>query len=93
MMYVEMSVEEALKSCKKNSRVLVAIKDLETNSDEDDIVFVQKQRGEYNSLFEDVKTVSSICDDFVKELNLFTAKQDIRNIRPHGLQKIILLKE
>ena len=32
--------------------------------------------------------------DFIKELNVFTEKQpDIYNIRPHGLQKIVLLKE
>lgn len=91
-MYVEMTIEEAMKKCNKNTKVLVAIQDLEKEDDE--IVFVQKKKREYGSIFEDAKTVLSMCDDFIKELNVFTEKQpDIYNIRPHGLQKIVLLKE
>lgn len=91
-MYIEMTVEEAMKKCNKNTKVLVAIQDLEKEDDE--IVFVQKKKREYDSIFEDAKTVLSMCDDFIKELNVFTEKQpDIYNIRPHGLQKIVLLKE
>lgn len=93
MQYVEMTIEEAMKKCNKNAKVLVAIQDLEKDND-DDIVFVPKRRKEYGSIFEDAKTVLSMCDDFINELNVFTEKQsDIRNIRPHGLQKIVLLKE
>ena len=44
-------------------------------------------------MFEEVKTVASACDDFVKQLRLFTEKQNIYSIEPHGLQKIILLNE
>lgn len=91
-MYIEMTIEEAMKKCNKNTKVLVAIQDLEKEDDE--IVFVQKKKREYDSIFEDAKTVLSMCDDFIKELNVFTEKQpDIYNIRPHGLQKIVLLKE
>ena len=91
-MYIEMTIEEAMKKCNKNTKVLVAIQDLE--KDDDEIVFVPKKRREYKSIFEDAKTVLSICDDFMKELNVFTEKQpDIYTIRPHGLQKIVLLKE
>ena len=91
-MYVEMTIEEAMKKCNKNTKVLIAIQDLEKEDDE--IVFVQKKKREYGSIFEDAKTVLSMCDDFIKELNVFTEKQpDIYNIRPHGLQKIVLLKE
>lgn len=91
MRYVEMTIEEAMKRCNKNKKVLVAIQDLEDN--ETDVIFVQKKRSEYNEVFEDVKTVASLCDDFVNQLKLFTEKQDIRDIRPYGLQKIVLLKE
>lgn len=91
-MYVEMTIEEAMKKCNKHTKVLVVIQDLEKEDDE--IVFVQKKKREYGSIFEDAKTVLSMCDDFIKELNVFTEKQpDIYNIRPHGLQKIVLLKE
>lgn len=91
-MYVEMTIEEAMKKCNKNTKVLVAIQDLEKDNEE--IIFVSKKRREYKSIFEDAKTVLSVCDDFMKELNVFTEKQpDIYNIRPCGLQKIILLKE
>ena len=91
MRYVEMTIEEAMKRCNKNKKVLVAIQDLEDDSV--DTVFVQKERSEYQSMFEDVKTVASACDDFVKQLRLFTEKQNIYNIEPRGRQKIILLKE
>ena len=91
MRYVEMTIEEAMKRCNKNKKVLVAIQDLEDENV--DVVFVQKERSEYQSVFEDVKTVASACDDFVKQLRLFTEKQNILNIEPRGRQKIILMKE
>ena len=91
MRYVEMTIEEAMKRCNKNKKVLVAIQDLEDDSV--DTVFIQKERSEYQSVFEDVKTVASACDDFVKQLKLFTEKQNIFNVEPKGIQKIILLKE
>ena len=91
MRYVEMTIEEAMKRCNKNKKVLVAVQDLE--DDNADVVFVQKGRSEYQSVFEDVQTVASACDDFVKQLRLFTEKQNIFNIEPRGIQKIILLKE
>ncbi len=91
MQYVEMSIEEAMKKCKKNAKILVATQDL-TDSDPD-IIFIQKNGNEYKEIFEDVKTVASLCDDFVRQLKLFTEKQDIRNIRPYGIQRIVLLKE
>lgn len=91
MKYVEMTIEEAIKRCNKNDKVLVAVQDLE--DDNCDIIFSKKGRNEYQSIFNDVQTVASICDDFVKQLRLFTEKQNILDIKPHGLQKIILLKE
>ena len=90
-MYVEMTIEEAMKKCGKNAKVLVAIQNLEEENT--DVIFVNKKREEYNELFEDIKTVASLYDDFIKQLNLFTEKQDIYNIKPKGMQKIILLKE
>lgn len=91
MRYVEMSVEEAMKKCKKNAKILVAIQDLADESV--DIVFVQKRGSDYKDVFEDVQTVASLCDDFVKQLRLFTEKQDIKNIQPYGVQKTVLLNK
>lgn len=93
MQYIEMTIEEAWKKCNKNDKVLVAVKNLEKNDEDIDIIFVKKEKNEYQTIFEDVKTVASICDDFVKQLKLFTEKQNIYNIKPHGFQKTILLKE
>ena len=90
MKYVEMTIEEAMRCCNRNKKVLVAIQDLE--DDNVDVVFVKKKKNEYDTIFDDVKTVASICDDFVKQLNLFTEKQEIPNIEPHGLKKTILLR-
>lgn len=91
MQYVEMSVEEAMKKCKKNARILVAVQDL---AEEDvDIVFIQKKGNDCKDIFEDVKTVASLCDDFISQLRLFTEQQDIQNIRPYGTQRTVLLRE
>lgn len=91
MQYIEMTVEEAIKKCKKNTKILVATQDLaDTNVD---IIFVPKRECEYDEVFEDVKTVASICDDFVRQLRLFTEKQDIRNIKPYGTLRTVVLRE
>lgn len=90
-MFIEMTVEEAQKLCKKNARVLVAIKDLE-NEEDTESIFVKKSRKDYDELFQDAKTVCATRDDFVKLLKLYTVKQDIYNVKPNGLQKTILLR-
>lgn len=91
MRYIEMTIEDAMKVCNKKDKVLVAVQDMEDKNC--DVLFVKKRRNDYEKIFEDVKTVASACDDFVKQLRLFTEKQNIYNIEPRGLQKIILLKE
>lgn len=92
MRYVEMTLEEAVKECNKNTKVLVALQNLE-EKDDIDVIFVPKKKEEYRKMFEDVKTAASLCNDFVKQLNLFTEAQDIYNIKPHGFQKIVLMRE
>ena len=91
MKYIEMTIEEAVQRCNKNAKVLVAVQNLE--EEDRNMVFIKKRRGEYEAIFEDAQTVISLCDDFVKQLKLFTEKQNIPYIKPCGLQKTILLKE
>lgn len=90
MKLVEMTVEEAMKVCGKQAKVLVAVQDLEEENT--NVQFVQKRKEEYSQLFSDVETVASICDDFVNQLRCFTHKQDIKDIRPVGIQKIVLIR-
>lgn len=92
MKLVEMSIEDAMRICGKNAKVLVAVQNLE--QEEQEISFEQKRRDEYEKLFSDVKTVVSSVGDLVKRLDCFTEKQDIiRGIRPVGLQKIVLVEK
>ena len=91
MKYVEVSIEEAMKRCKKNAKVLVAEQDLE--NDDCEVIFISKGKKDYGELFKDVQTAASLSDDLVKQLRLFTEHQDILNIRPQGIQKIVLMKE
>jgi transcription initiation factor IIF auxiliary subunit len=94
MNYVEMTTEEAIKVLRKSKgkKVLVAIKDLE--NDDDDAIFYQKLKSDCESMIQEAQTVSSMCDEFVKKLDLFTEKQrDLFNIKPIGLKKTILLRE
>ena len=88
---VEVPIEEAMKRCKKNAKVLVAEQDLE--NDDCEIIFISKGNKDYGELFKDVQTAASLSDDLVKQLSLFTERQDILNIRPKGIQKIVLMKE
>ena len=91
MQYVEVTIEEAMKMCDRNTQVLVAVQNLRDT--DVNMVFVPKKKDEYAGVFEDIKTAASLKDDFVKQLRLFTEIQDIRNIRPKGLQKTVLLRE
>ena len=91
MRYVEISIEEAMRRCKKNTMVLVAEQDLENEDCE--IIFLPKEKKDYDEMFKDVKTAVSFYSNFVKQLRLFTERQDIKNIRPHGVQKIVLIKD
>ena len=44
-------------------------------------------------MIKEAETIASACNDFVKQLRLFTQKQrDLINIIPEGVQKTILLK-
>ena len=86
-----MTVDEAKILLGGRAKVLVAIQNLEDENDTD-VQFTTRKREEYDKLFADVETVASICDDFVKQLRCFTAKQDVRNIRPVGVQKIVLFQ-
>lgn len=91
MRYVEISIEDAMKRCKKNAKVLVAEQDLENEDCE--VIFVLKGRKDYGELFKNVQTAASLSDDLVEQLRLFTERQDIFNIHPNGIQKIVLLRE
>ena len=90
MQLLEMTVEDALKLCGKQGKVLVAIHNLEEN--DCNVGFVVKKKDEYEKLFEDVETVASYMDDLVKQLRCYTRKQNIMDIKPIGVQKIVLLK-
>lgn len=93
MKYVEMTTDEAIEVLKqsKGKKVLVAIQDLEKDESP---MFCPRLKTDCVSLFENVETTISVCDDFVKQLRLFTEQQrDIMNIKPHGMQKTILIRE
>jgi len=93
MNYVEMTTDEAIEVLRKSKgkKVLVAIKDLEND---DDAILYQKLKSECEVMIKEARTVSSICDDFVKKLDLFTEKQrNFPDIKPNGLRQTILLRE
>ena len=90
MRYVEMSIEEAMKVCNKQTKVLVSVQSLE--DDNVCLAFEQKKKEDYDKIFEDVQTIASCVDEFAKQLRCFTAKQNIYDIKPIGIQKIVLLK-
>ena len=92
MNYIEMTTDEAIEILRKSKgkKVLVAIKDLE---DDSDAIFYQKLKSECEAMIKEAQTISSACDEFVKKLDLFTTKQNLLNIKNLGLCQTILLKE
>ena len=91
MRYIEIPIEEAMKRCKKNAKVLVAEQDLE--NDDCDVIFITKTSKDYDDIFNGIQTAASMSDDLVEQLRLFTERQDIFNIREKGIQKIVLIKK
>lgn len=92
MNYIEMTTEEAIEFLKKSKgkKVLVATQDLESD---EPALFCPYLKQDCFNMINEAETVASLCDDFVKQLRIFTEKQkDLRNIRMVGMQKTILLK-
>ncbi len=92
MKYIEVSTDEAIELLKKSKgkKVLVAVQDLRT---EETALFYPKLKTDCLLMIREAETISSTCDDFVRQLKLFSEKQrDIMNIIPKGVQKTILLR-
>lgn len=92
MRYIEMTTNEAIKMLKKSKgkKVLVAIQDLKAD---EAVFFYPRAKSDCLVMIEEAETIASACDDFVKQLRLFSEKQrDLVNIIPEGIQETILLK-
>lgn len=92
MRYVEMTTEEAIEVLKKSKgkKVMVAVQDL---TNEEPALFYPRAKTDCLLMIKEAETIASACDDFVRQLKLFSEKQrDLINIIPEGLQKTILLR-
>ena len=92
MNYIEVTIEQALEMNKgdKNSKVLVAINDLEKN---DVASFVKKTRNECEKIIKDAETLVQNCDDFMECLMCYSERQDLRSIQPIGVLSTILVRQ
>lgn len=93
MKYIEMTTEEAIEVLKrsKGKKVCMAVHDLTCDDLNEEFHLLTKT--ECNVMIQNAKTIASLFDDFAKSLSLYTEKQNIRDIKPIGLERIILLKE
>lgn len=94
MKYIEVTTEEAIKllQSSKGKKVMVAITELETVKNIDS-QFYPRLKLDCETMIKDAETIASYCDDFVKQLKVFTEIQpDIMNLKPKGIQNIILLR-
>lgn len=92
MKYVEVTIEQALEMNKgdKNSKVLVAVNNLEEN---DVVAFVRKTRTECENIIKDAQTLVHNCDDFMDSLMCYSKRQEnIKSIRPVGVLSTILME-
>ena len=85
------SPEEAkLEVSKSKGRiVLIAIQDL--SETDVNIAFDRHDKADCDRIIESAKTITKMCDDFIKMLDCYTEEQDIEDIKPVGLQQTILL--
>ena len=92
MTYIEVTIEQALamNKKKKNSKVLVAVNDLESN---DVAAFVKKTRNECEKIIRDAETLVQNCDDFMECLMCYSERQDVKSIRPIGMLSTILVRQ
>lgn len=90
MKYIEVTIEEALAMNKgdKNSKVLVAVSNLE---DDNVAAFVKKTRNECEKIIKDAETLVQNCDDFMECLMCYSERQDLKSIRPVGTLSTILM--
>lgn len=91
MEFVVMTVEEAKKMAKKDAIVLVAVNDLENPMNISS--FSKKRFFECEHMIDGAETLISITDDFIKQLKLYTKRQDrFPELRPKGKEGVILLR-
>lgn len=90
MKYIEVTIEEALAMNKgdKNSKVLVAVSNLE---DDNVAAFVKKTRNECEKIIKDAETLVQNCDDFMDCLLCYSEKQDLKSIRSVGILSTMIL--
>lgn len=90
MKYIEVTIEEALAMNKgdKNSKVLVAVSNLE---DDNVAAFVKKTRNECEKIIKDAETLVQNCDDFMDCLLCYSEKQDLKSIRSVGMLSTMIL--
>ena len=93
MRYIETTIEEAIEVLKqsKGKKVMIDVHDLTCDDVNEEFCFIVKN--ECNVMIQNAETIASIVDDFAKSLRLFTEKQNLRDIKPIGLERIILLRE
>ena len=92
MRYIEVTIEQALAMNKgdKNSKVLVAVNNLEND---DVAAFVKKTRNECEKIIKDAETLVQNCDDFMDSLMCYSKRQEnIKSIRPVGVLSTILME-
>ena len=67
--------------------------EMHLEAEEEICSFLPIRKNDCEGMIRDAETLISATSDFVKQLRLFTEKQnDLENIRAVGYQKIILLK-
>lgn len=89
-MYIELSVDEAIKLLQKSKykKVLVAISDLE----KDDIqAFHPILKEKCIDIIYQSKTLAKCCGDMVDTLNAFSERQNLRKIKRRGNLTTILI--
>lgn len=94
MKYVEMTIEEALAYNKGNKKsiVLVAVKNLKDQENDEIQSFVKRTKGDCATIIKEAETIALACDDFMNMMKCFSAKQDLRHIRPVGKVSTILME-
>lgn len=60
-------MEEEKEYCSRRTNVLIFVQYLEKENEDSDIMFAPKYREEDYNIFQDIKTVTALNDDFMRE--------------------------
>ena len=86
-----MTNEDAMQYLENHKDCVVMFAD-DNLEDERPVMFIRKRKDECYPIVEKAASIATVLDDFIAQVNLYTEKQDLPDIKPQGRREIIMLR-